>query len=134
MEQNFIDVKVDDITVKYRPRQNDGDLTSLQESIERVGLLCPITIDADNVLIAGARHLAACRNLGKERISACRLGIRANSLRGLDVQSDENLCRLPLSSAELSAHIDRKKKFAARGGDDRGLRRIFSGLGRLFRR
>jgi ParB family chromosome partitioning protein len=134
MEQNFVDVKLDDITLKYRPRQDDGDLTALQESIERVGLLCPITIDVDNVLIAGARRLAACRNLGKETISACRLGIRANSLRGLDIQSDENICRLPLSSAELSAHIDRKKKFAARGAEGGGLRRIFAGLGRLFRR
>lgn len=134
MEQNFVDIKTDDIIVKYRARKDDGDIAELQDSIERCGLLNPIIIDVDNVLIAGGRRLQACRNIGKETITVCRLGIRANSLKGLDIQSDENFCRLPLSAPELNEHIERKKKFASRSHEGGGLKRFFSTLGGLFRR
>lgn len=132
MEHTLVTVNVDDIIVKYNPRLDAGELATLQESIERVGLLNPITIDVDNVLIAGSRRLQACRNLGRDTIPALRLGVRANSLKGLDIQSDENLCRLSLTNAELNAHIDRKTRFAHRQHERHGVMGAFARIGRWF--
>lgn len=47
-----------------RQRQDLGDLTELAKSIASIGLINPITISAESVLIAGHRRLEACRSLG----------------------------------------------------------------------
>lgn len=47
-----------------RQRSELGDLKGLMASIRDHGLINPITVDEYNVVIAGARRLAACRELG----------------------------------------------------------------------
>lgn len=110
MQSNIVDMAIDSITVKERPRKDDGDLSTLEASIRKLGLLCPIIVDANNVLITGGRRLQACRNLGREKVSVCRLEIEAGSMKALDIQGDENLCRQPLTSEEIEAHIEIKKR------------------------
>jgi ParB family chromosome partitioning protein len=56
------------ITVGERPRKDLGDIASLAASIAEIGLLHPITVDENGLLLAGARRLAACERLGLEII------------------------------------------------------------------
>ena len=59
---------IDRITVGERVRKDLGDIKTLAASIQEVGLLHPIVIDADYRLIAGRRRLAACKSLGWKKI------------------------------------------------------------------
>ena len=58
---------IDDIKVGKRHRQDLGDIETLAQSIAATGLLHPITVDATGNLLAGARRLAACKQLVASR-------------------------------------------------------------------
>jgi hypothetical protein len=60
--------RVADITIGERHRRDMGDLDGLAASIAEIGLLNPITIDENGCLLAGARRLAACKQLGLEQV------------------------------------------------------------------
>jgi ParB family transcriptional regulator, chromosome partitioning protein len=55
-------------TGKRRDRRDLGDIEGLAASIAAIGLINPITIDEDGLLLAGARRLAACKKLGLEKV------------------------------------------------------------------
>lgn len=57
-------VLISEIKVGKRFRQDLGNIDSLAESIQGVGLLHPIVISEDKELIAGYRRLEACKKLG----------------------------------------------------------------------
>ena len=57
-------MKIDDVVIGDRFRQDLGNVNELAQSIADVGLLHPIVITPDNVLIAGRRRLEACKLLG----------------------------------------------------------------------
>jgi hypothetical protein len=59
---------IDQIRVGERHRLDLGDIAGLAESIEDLGLLHPITVDQDRLLLAGARRLAAYKRLGRTEI------------------------------------------------------------------
>jgi ParB family transcriptional regulator, chromosome partitioning protein len=61
-------MRIADIKVGERYRRDHGDIAGLAQSIAAIGLLHPITIDADGNLLAGARRLAACKHLGWSEI------------------------------------------------------------------
>jgi ParB-like chromosome segregation protein Spo0J len=61
-------MSIADIKIGKRIRKDMGDIQSLAESIEAVGLINPITIDENGCLLAGARRLAACKLLGLKEI------------------------------------------------------------------
>ena len=52
------------IIIGDRFRKDPGDLTSLMESIKKLGLLHPIVLTESGMLVAGYRRLMAWRNLG----------------------------------------------------------------------
>jgi ParB-like chromosome segregation protein Spo0J len=56
--------RIADIIIGIRHRRGLGDIDSLARSIAEVGLLHPVVIRSDGVLIAGERRLAACKALG----------------------------------------------------------------------
>ncbi len=56
-----IDRHIDSIIVGKRHRQDPGDLAELMQSIKDVGLLQPITVTPDGVLVCGWRRLEAVR-------------------------------------------------------------------------
>jgi ParB family transcriptional regulator, chromosome partitioning protein len=58
------------ITIGNRHRRDMGDLRALASSIADVGLLHPIVVTPDGMLIAGERRLAACKLLGWTEIPA----------------------------------------------------------------
>jgi len=60
--------RITDITIAFTPRQDLGDLDGLAASIRRWGLLQPVGVTADNMLVFGLRRLRACQLLGWETI------------------------------------------------------------------
>lgn len=94
--------QIDSITVGVRHRKDPGDLNALMKSIEEVGLLQPVTITPDGVLICGWRRLEALRRLGRSTLNVwVRSGI-SDQLSHLLAQQDENEQRKPLSPVETA--------------------------------
>lgn len=91
---------VDSIWAGRRHREDYGDLNSLVESIARDGLLQPITVTPDGMLICGARRLAAIRRLGWKTVNVwVRSGI-STTLGQLLAEQDDNLLHKPLTRTE----------------------------------
>ena len=57
-------MEIERIQVGFRYRKDLGDVRSLAQSIEEVGLLHPVVVTPEGRLIAGQRRLEACRALG----------------------------------------------------------------------
>lgn len=98
-----LDRTVDSIMVGNRHRTDMGDLTELAESIARDGLLQPLTITIDGVLVCGARRLAAIKMLGWRTVSVwVRSGI-SGRLGHLLAEQDDNLLHKNLTPSERTA-------------------------------
>ena len=94
---------VESIWAGRRHREDYGDLDPLVESIMRDGLLQPITITPDGMLICGARRLAAIRKLGWKTVNVwVRSGI-STTLGQLLAEQDDNLLHKPLTRTEEAA-------------------------------
>ena len=107
--------QIDSITVGVRHRRDLGDMTALMKSIEEVGLLQPVTVTPDGVLVCGLRRLEAMRRLGRRTLSVwVRSGI-SDQLSHLLAQQDENEQRKPLSPVETAAPL-RRDQDAREGG------------------
>lgn len=95
-----LDRAIDSITVGIRHRKDPGDLAKLAESIDRLGLLQPITITPDGLLVCGWRRLEAVRRLGWRSMKVwVRSGISDN-LNALLAQQDDNELHKPLNELE----------------------------------
>jgi ParB family chromosome partitioning protein len=97
-----LDRRVDSIIVGERHRRHPGDLTALINSMERVGLLQPVTITPDGYLICGYRRLEAAKRLGW---SALRVWVRSgisDDLTRLLAERDENITHQPLAADEAA--------------------------------
>jgi ParB family transcriptional regulator, chromosome partitioning protein len=95
---------VDSIVVGVRHRQNPSeDIEPLMASIKKLGMLQPVTITPDGVLVCGARRLAAVKRLGWRTLKVwVRSGI-SDDLNRLLAQQDENEQRKPLNQLEQAA-------------------------------
>lgn len=98
-----LDRAVDSIQVGRRQRTGLGDLGSLSASIERDGLLQPITVTPDGILVCGARRLAAIKQLGWQHVKVwVRSGI-SGDLAHLLAEQDDNVLHKPLTQLESAA-------------------------------
>jgi ParB family transcriptional regulator, chromosome partitioning protein len=95
-------IQIENITICERTRQSPGPLTELMQSIDKVGLLNPITVDENLSLLAGFRRLECAKLLGWKTISAHI--VNADSLQ---VELDENTCRLDFTPSEKLALVQR---------------------------
>ena len=85
-----------------RHRRDLGDLEALADSIRERGLLHPIVITADNLLVCGERRLRACRDvLGWERIPA-----RVMECETAAGQFHENEIRKQYTPSERAALVE----------------------------
>jgi ParB-like chromosome segregation protein Spo0J len=98
--------------VNQRVRRRLGDLSSLQESMRARGLINPLTVTADGNLITGERRLRAAEALGWTEIDV-RIWRPAEGLELLDVEAEENLCRLPLTPGEAEQYWQLRKELIA---------------------
>ncbi|MGH8939812.1 MAG: ParB N-terminal domain-containing protein, partial [Actinomycetes bacterium] len=91
---------MDSITIGVRHRQDLGDIDELASSINEIGMLQPITITPDGVLVCGRRRLEAVRRHGWRTIKVwIRSGI-SDRLTELLAQQDENALHKALSPNE----------------------------------
>jgi len=92
-------MKISDIVVGPRYRRELGDISSLADSIAEVGLLHPIVVRPDGILIAGRRRLAAYQQLGWDEIPATEVDLD-EILRG---ELAENVARKDFLPSEIDA-------------------------------
>ena len=98
-----LDRTVESIIVGNRHRTDLGDLTALAESIARDGLLQPLTVTIDGVLVCGARRLAAIKLLGWRTVNVwVRSGITGR-LGHLLAEQDDNMLHKDLTPSEKTA-------------------------------
>ena len=95
---------VESISIGVRHRTNpEEDLAPLMRSIVRLGLLQPVTITPDGVLICGQRRLEAVKRLGWRTLRVwVRVGL-SDDLTRLLAEQDENAMHKPLSPLDAAA-------------------------------
>lgn len=102
-------IRVDDIQVKAGRRELDTNhVRELADSIKELGLLNPLTVDKDNVLIAGLHRLEAVKLLEWPEVECT-----VSSLEGLRAELaeiDENFVRNDLSAIEYGEMLLRRKE------------------------
>ncbi len=103
-----MNLKINDIAVADdRRRIDETKVRELAESIQKVGLLNPITVTPEKKLIAGEHRLEACRLLGWTEIETHVL--KGDELLQQLAEIDENLVRNeldPISVGELAIRRD----------------------------
>jgi ParB family chromosome partitioning protein len=122
-------VPIEDIKVKKRIRKDLGNIEALADSMQRFGLLNPISITRKNVLIAGGRRLEAARKLGWRTINAVVVEIPSRISR-LEFEVEENLQRQDFSPEELRAVTKELNRIKHPGL----FRKIWNGLVRLVKK
>nr|WP_255662375.1 ParB N-terminal domain-containing protein [Sediminivirga luteola] len=117
---------VDSIRVGRRHRTAFGNIDELAASIGRDGLLQPITITPDGVLVCGARRLAAIKKLGWRKVNVwVRSGI-SDRLGHLLAEQDDNVLHKPLTQIEAAALYRELKTLMAEDADRRKAATQFS--------
>lgn len=84
------------------------DVETLEKSIQTVGVISPLIINQNNVLLAGARRWQALKNLGYTDIPVIR--VDTDSLHQELISIDENLVRKSLSTPEMEKQLLRTKE------------------------
>ncbi|MBA2403755.1 MAG: ParB N-terminal domain-containing protein [Bdellovibrionales bacterium] len=84
------------------------DVTDLEKSIQTLGLIAPLVISTDNVILAGARRYQALLNLGYTEVPV--MVVDNNALVKELVSIDENLVRKDLTKIEIESHLRRAKE------------------------
>lgn len=97
-------VPISEIKVAERLREDYGDIAGLADSIATHGLLHPLTIDADNTLIAGERRLRAMKRLDFLEVE-CRRWDGLTETERRELELEENLRRKDLTAYEKSKNI-----------------------------
>jgi 16S rRNA G966 N2-methylase RsmD len=100
-------LQVDSIRVGERARKDLGDTDALARSIDKVGLLHPIVVTSDLLLVAGQRRLAAVRQLGWTHVPANIAADLNDALRFELASRDENTQRKDLLPSEMYAQAQR---------------------------
>ena len=124
-------VRIEDIKVGERHRKDLGNIGQLADSIKEVGLLHAIVIRPDNLLIAGARRLKACRKLGWDTVPVTVIDLEQvargeyaeNVYRKDFLPSEIDAIRRELEPVEKAAAEERKsegQKAGAAGGKEGG--------------
>lgn len=100
-------VNINHIKVENRKRKL-SDITNLKESIEKSGLINPITVNSDMRLITGYHRLQALRELGKIEIEVRVVDVK--DLQAELMEIDENLIRQELTQLENADQLKRRKQ------------------------
>ncbi len=93
-------VRIEDIKIKKRARHSLGNLKDLSKSLSEHGLMNPVTITEDKVLISGHRRIEAAKLLGWKTIEAT-VHPNLSRIELLEMEIDENLHRKDFTSDEI---------------------------------
>ncbi len=108
-----LDRAVDSILVGHRHRADLGDIDALAASIERDGLLQPLTITIDGVLVCGARRLAAIKRLGWRTVNVWVRSGLSDRLGHLLAEQDDNMLHKPYTQLEAAGLYRELKQIMA---------------------
>lgn len=98
----IIEWSVTAIRVGNRHRVDHGEMNLLVASIQRNGLLQPITITPEGFLICGARRLAAVKTLGWKTVRVWVRSGLSDRLGQLLAEQDDNVLHKPLTPLEAT--------------------------------
>lgn len=101
--RQLIDIKLDNKYLRL-----ETDVSTLKKSIEKVGLINPVTINKENELLAGARRFQAVSELGWTEIAVHM--VDRGPLEQELVSIDENLVRVPLNKLEFEKCLNRGRE------------------------
>jgi ParB family chromosome partitioning protein len=121
-----LDRAVSSIRVGQRHRRDLGDLNALVSSIRREGLLQPITITPDGLLVCGARRLAAVRQLGWKTVNVWVRSAISDRLAHLLAEQDDNVLHKQLTPLEAEALYREIKQLLAEDASRRQTASRFS--------
>lgn len=107
-------IKISDIIIKKRIREDIGDILELSESMKKNGLIHPITVSDVKELITGFRRIEAAKALGWEEIE-CRIITVKSELEKLNIETDENLVRKDFTREEIVKIEEVRKYLSATG-------------------
>lgn len=99
-------VAIKDVVVNDRIRQDFGDITELANDIRSNGLLQPIVISPNGVLLCGERRLKACEKLGMNEIEAV-VRTPEDEHQALLMEIAENEKRKPFNVSEMLAYASK---------------------------
>jgi ParB-like chromosome segregation protein Spo0J len=102
-KESNMEINISEIKRSTRTRKDLGDIGELADSIQRVGLLNPITLDQDNRLVAGARRVAAFKKLGRTSIPYTIAEAANEATKRLQAERDENTVRKGFTPSEAVA-------------------------------
>ena len=122
-----LDRTVESIQVGQRHRRDMGDLDALVASIARDGLLQPITITPDGVLVCGSRRLAAVKKLGWRTVNVWVRSAISDRLAHLLAEQDDNQLHKSLSPLEAEGLYREIKQLLAEDASRRQVASRFSG-------
>lgn len=107
----FRNTLISSITINRDARQRKElrNIEDLAESIARLGLIHPIVIDRDNVLVAGERRLTACTQLGWSHVTT-QYREDLDELTAWAIELEENIKRSDLTWQEECAAIEQYHK------------------------
>ncbi|HRZ25598.1 MAG TPA: ParB N-terminal domain-containing protein [Spirochaetota bacterium] len=107
-------IKISEIKVRKRIREDMGDLTELRESIRNRGLINPVVINQKRELLAGYRRLMAVRELGWKEIE-CRTMPTRTKVEKLCIENDENIGRKDFTEGEVLKYNEMMEYLSATG-------------------
>lgn len=94
---------LDSIIIGARHRTDLGDIDALMDSIQREGLLQPITVTPDGALVCGRRRLEALRRLGYRTTNVWVRSGLTDRLSRLLAEQNDNALHKPLSLIEAES-------------------------------
>lgn len=97
------ELRIDAIICEGRHRSDLGDIRSLADSIDTIGLIHPVVVTPEHKLIAGGRRLAAAKALGWDTIPVTVIHTLADATDALMAERDENTCRKDFTPTEAAA-------------------------------
>ena len=111
-------MKIDEIIVKDRIRKDSGGMMELINDIKANGLINPVTINTDHVLLAGYRRLTACKALGMTDIPVHMVSTKSEE-QDLKVEISENEIRKEFTMTERLDYARRLERIEAEKAKDR---------------
>ena len=106
----FLKIAITDVIkpVQRKWRLSEEKIAQISLSIQSLGLLQPVVLTKDNMLIAGLHRLEACKRLGWQEIEC--VVKEYDELDAELAEIDENLIRAELTVLERAEHLKRRKE------------------------
>lgn len=111
-------MKIDEIIVKDRIRKDAGGMMELINDIKANGLINPVTVNTDHVLLAGYRRLSACKALGWTEIPVHMVSTE-NEEQELRVEISENEVRKEFTMTERLDYARRLQRIESIKAEER---------------